>query len=90
MGVMWRQIEMQTGCDQDFLYNTKLNGGDHMNQQIYGYIRVSSKDQNEARQRIAMREADIPESNIIVDKQSGKDFDRPGYRRLVRKLVTAQ
>ena len=57
-----------------------------MNHQIYGYIRVSSKDQNEDRQRIAMREAGVPESNIIMDKQSGKDFDRPGWRRLGRKL----
>lgn len=52
----------------------------------YGYIRVSTKEQNEDRQRIAMAEFGVVESNIIVDKQSGKDFDRPGYRRLVRKL----
>lgn len=53
---------------------------------IYGYIRVSSKDQNEERQRIAMREAGVPEDCIIMDKQSGKDFDRPGWRHLQRKL----
>ena len=52
----------------------------------YGYIRVSSKDQNEDRQRLAMRLIDIPESNIYIDKQSGKDFDRPQYRRLIRRL----
>ena len=52
----------------------------------YGYIRVSSADQCEDRQRIAMAEVQIPEENIYMDKQSGKDFDRPGYRRLVRKL----
>ena len=52
----------------------------------YGYIRVSTKEQNEDRQRIAMAEFGVAESNIILDKQSGKDFDRPGYRRLVRKL----
>lgn len=57
-----------------------------MNHQIYGYIRVSSKDQNEARQRIAMYEVGVPEVNIIVDKQSGKDFNRPGWHRLERKL----
>ena len=52
----------------------------------YGYIRVSSKDQNEDRQRIAMHEAGIDDSNIYLDKQSGKDFDRPGYIRMIRKL----
>ena len=52
----------------------------------YGYIRVSSRDQNEERQRLAMQEFGIPQSNLILDKQSGKDFDRPGYRRLVKKL----
>ena len=52
----------------------------------YGYIRVSSKDQNEDRQRIAMREAGVDERYIFMDKQSGKDFDRPGYRRVLRKL----
>ena len=53
---------------------------------IYGYIRVSSRDQNEDRQLIAMRELDVPEKNIYMDKQSGKDFERPQYKRLVRKL----
>ena len=53
---------------------------------IYGYIRVSSKDQNEDRQVIAMREFGIAEKNLVIDKQSGKDFARPGYRRLLRKL----
>ena len=53
---------------------------------IYGYIRVSSRDQNEDRQLIAMREIDVPEKNIYTDKQSGKDFERPQYKKLVRKL----
>lgn len=52
----------------------------------YGYIRVSSKDQNEDRQLIALRELSIPEQNIFMDKQSGKDFNRPAYKRLLRKL----
>jgi len=52
----------------------------------YGYIRVSSKDQNEDRQLSAMREYGISECNIFVDKQSGKDFDRPAYKRLMKKL----
>ena len=53
---------------------------------IYGYIRVSTKEQNEDRQVIAMRGLSIPEGNIFMDKQSGKDFDRPQYKKLVRKL----
>lgn len=52
----------------------------------YAYIRVSTKDQNEDRQLVAMRELDIPEKNILMDKQSGKDFERPQYRRLVQRL----
>ena len=52
--------------------------------QIYGYIRVSSTDQNEDRQLLAM--AHIPFKNIFLDKQSGKNFDRPQYQKLVRKL----
>ena len=52
----------------------------------YGYIRVSSIDQNEDRQLIAMRNQGLPERNIILDKQSGKDFDRPGFRRLINTL----
>ena len=50
----------------------------------YGYIRVSSTDQNEDRQLVAMR--DIPQGQIYIDKQSGKDFNRPRYAELVRKL----
>jgi len=53
---------------------------------IYGYIRVSSIDQNEERQRIAMREKEIPDSHVFMDKQSGKDFNRPQYKRLMKKL----
>lgn len=53
---------------------------------VYGYIRVSSKDQNEDRQMVAMRELSIPDRNIFMDKLSGKDFERPQYQKLVRKL----
>ena len=53
---------------------------------IYGYIRVSSKDQNEDCQVIALHEVGVAEKNIYMDKQSGKDFDRPQYKKLVRKL----
>ena len=52
----------------------------------YGYIRVSSRDQNEDRQLIAMRELNIPPTHVYIDKQSGKDFNRPKYKRLLRKL----
>lgn len=53
---------------------------------VYGYVRVSSKDQNEDRQVITMRDMQIPEENIFIDKQSGKDFNRPQYKRLLRKV----
>ncbi len=52
----------------------------------YGYARVSSREQNEDRQMIAFDEANVPKENIFVDKQSGKDFNRPKYRRLLRRL----
>ena len=52
----------------------------------YGYIRVSSKDQNEDRQLLALRALPVLPENIYMDKMSGKDFNRPSYKRLVRKL----
>ncbi|WP_322199592.1 recombinase family protein [Acutalibacter intestini] len=52
----------------------------------YGYIRVSSTDQNEDRQRVALNAKEIPPRNIYMDKQSGKDFKRPQYQRLVKEL----
>ena len=60
-----------------------------MNQKVYGYIRVSSKDQNEDRQRVAMREFGVQDRNVFMDKQSGKDFERPGYQTLIRKIKPA-
>ena len=53
----------------------------------YGYIRVSTREQNEDRQLIALREMAVPEQNIFMDKQSGKDFNRPQYKRLMKKLL---
>lgn len=53
---------------------------------IYGYVRVSSTDQNEERQMIALAEAGVPEKNIFMDKQSGKSFDRSQYKKMVKKL----
>ena len=58
-----------------------------MSQLVYGYIRVSSKDQKLDRQRRQMLEYGIPQSCIVADKQSGKDFRRPGYQRLTRKRI---
>ena len=57
-----------------------------MEKNIYGYVRVSTMDQNEDRQLIAMRGLPIPDKNLFVEKQSGKDFERPQYKRLLRKL----
>ena len=53
---------------------------------IYGYARVSTKDQNEDRQILALKEIGITEKNIYLDKQTGKNFDRPQYKNLLRKL----
>lgn len=53
---------------------------------LYGYIRVSTKDQNEDRQLLALKELAIPPRNLFIDKQSGKDFERPQYRQMIRKL----
>lgn len=52
----------------------------------FGYVRVSSTDQNEDRQMIALREKEIQKGNIYMDKQSGKNFDRPNYKRMVRRM----
>ena len=52
----------------------------------YGYVRVSSAEQNEERQLIAMKAKAVPPGNICIDKQSGRDFERPQYKKLVRKL----
>jgi len=54
--------------------------------EIYGYIRVSTREQNEDRQLIALHNADVDNRHIYIDKQSGKDFDRPQYKKLLRRL----
>ena len=53
---------------------------------IYAYVRVSTREQNEDRQILALKGLSIPEKNLFIDKQSGKDFERPQYRKMVRKL----
>ena len=60
-----------------------------MENTTYGYVRVSAKDQNEARQIIAMEGFGIDKKHIFLDKQSGKDFNRPQYQKLMRKLKKA-
>jgi len=57
-----------------------------MNKKVYGYIRVSTREQNEARQLIAMQKQGVPEENLFIDKQSGKDFERAGYRKMLKTL----
>ena len=57
-----------------------------MKQNIYGYVRVSSTDQNEDRQMMALQRRDVPSRHIFMDKQSGKDFNRPQYKKLVRQM----
>ncbi len=57
-----------------------------MNENVYGYIRVSTREQNLDRQILALREFGVPEKQIYQEKQSGKDFERPVYQRLIKKL----
>lgn len=64
--------------------NTKKKG--YIKMKVYGYIRVSSADQNEARQMAAIKELGINGCNIFIDKQSGKDFERPQYKRLMKRI----
>jgi DNA invertase Pin-like site-specific DNA recombinase len=55
---------------------------------IYGYVRVSSAEQNEDRQMLAMRDVGVPPASIYLDKQSGRDFERPAWRALIRILIS--
>ena len=57
-----------------------------MQEMMYGYIRVSTKDQHEDRQMVAMQEFGVPEKHIYMDKLSGKDFERPQYKKMMRRL----
>lgn len=63
-----------------------MNGGMDKENTVYGYVRVSSTDQNEDRQLIALSEAGVPKKNIYIDKMSGKDFERPQYQKLLGRL----
>ena len=66
----------------------KNEGMIHLQKQVkeYGYIRVSSQDQNEDRQLVAMKTLSVPTDRLFIDKQSGKDFDRPEYKKMVNAL----
>ncbi|MBP5717743.1 MAG: recombinase family protein [Abditibacteriota bacterium] len=66
--------------------NTETGAKPRTETSVYGYIRVSTREQNEDRQLIAMQSLNIPEKNIFMDKQSGKDFERPQYKKMVRRL----
>ena len=76
---------MHSAYPQTSTQTATANGGD-ITANIYGYIRVSTREQNEDRQLIALQDAAVPKQNIFLDKQSGKDFERPSYRRLMKKL----
>lgn len=68
------------------LYNSGISWKRGFDMKVYGYIRVSSTEQNEDRQVITMNAMGISPVNVFIDKQSGKDFDRPQYKKLVKKL----
>lgn len=73
-------IKILRVCGSDILCNHIYMGN------IYGYVRVSTKEQNEDRQLIALHEVGVLQKNIYTDKQSGKDFNRPQYKRLLKKI----
>ena len=73
-------------CWDMSLFGRSVREGGNIEKKVYGYIRVSTREQNEDRQLIALREIGVPEKNIFLDKQSGKDFNRPQYKKLLRKL----
>ena len=54
---------------------------------VYGYVRVSTREQNVERQLISLEKAGLPPANIFIDRQSGKDFHRPAYQRMIKKLT---
>jgi len=73
-------------CWATSLFGRSVREGGNIEKKVYGYIRVSTREQNEDRQLIALREIGVLEKNIYLDKQSGKDFNRPQYKKLLRKL----
>ena len=63
-----------------------VNGSTPASGKLWGYIRVSTREQNEARQVVALREFGVPDDHVFMDKQSGKDFNRPQYQLLLAQL----
>lgn len=72
--------------DNNIEKNRETATGEIKKGKVYGYVRVSTREQNEDRQMIAMAEMGVPAENIFTDKQSGKDFNRPQYKRLMKRL----
>ena len=76
-------------CRRKGEYDTSSNKKERGNEQVinvYGYVRVSTKEQNEGRQLVAMQELNIPDKNIYMDKLSGKNFERPMYQSMLKKM----
>ena len=84
---LWKIVYVSSACDMLLCFlGVSLHKEAKMAGKKYGYVRVSSKDQNEDRQIYAMLEYGIEKADIFVDKQSGKDFNRPEYKHLLKKL----
>ena len=66
---------------------TRISGCSNPSGKTWGYVRVSTREQNEARQLVALRDFGVPQSNVFMDKQSGKDFNRPAYGQLLDNLA---
>ena len=79
-------LMMELMMEANMKASTNANTETGTKPSVYGYIRVSTREQNEDRQLIAMQSLNIPEKNIFMDKQSGKDFERPQYKKMVRRL----
>ena len=77
----------QRAVERDLTESTMRENGEP---RTYGYIRVSSREQNEARQVVALHDFGITDECIFLDKQSGKDFNRPAYQRLIRMLQAGE
>lgn len=76
-------------CRRKGEYDTSSNKKERGNEQVinvYGYVRVSTKEQNEGRQLVAMQELNIPDKNIYMDKLSGKNFERPMYQSMLKRM----
>ena len=73
-------------CWATSLFGRSVREGGNIEKKVYGYIRVSTREQNDGRQRIALTEAGLCQKQLFIDRQSGKDFNRPEYIKLMQKL----